>query len=261
MRPLSELTPAEALAIDHFVFDLDDTLLDDGALGERAYASLFRLREAGIQLVACTGRPAGWAEIVARQWPIEQAIAENGAVAWQRNGAGRVVLWDPAPAGERAERRRRLLALRDEILRGLPEMTLADDNGGRITDITFDIGEHRRVDPPIVDSARALAIAAGVETFTSSVHFHITLDKTDKAAGFIAAGAALAGNGRSFARAGFAGDSSNDAAAFAAFGVSFGVANVRRHLHALPMPPTFVSDGEMGAGFAEIAEAIVAKRR
>lgn len=260
MRPLSELSAGEARAIDHFVFDLDDTLLDEGALGERAYAALFRLREAGIRLIACTGRPAGWAEIVARQWPIEQAIAENGAVAWHRNGAGRVALWDPAPPAERAERRRRLLALRDEILRALPEMSLADDNAGRITDITFDIGEHRRVEAPIVDAARRLAVAAGVETFTSSVHFHITLDHADKASGFLASAAALAGEVRSFARAGFAGDSSNDAAAFAAFGVSFGVANVRRHLNALPTPPMFVSESEMGAGFAEIAEAIVARR-
>jgi HAD superfamily hydrolase (TIGR01484 family) len=260
VRPLSELSPAEARAIDHFVFDLDDTLLDEGTLSERAYAALFRLREAGIRLVACTGRPAGWAEIVARQWPIEQAIAENGAVAWHRNGSGRVVLWDPAPPAERLLRRQRLEALREDILQALPDMTLADDNAGRVTDITFDIGEHRRVEPPIVDAARALASAAGVETFTSSVHFHITLDKTDKAAGFLASAAALPGEVRSFVRAGFAGDSSNDAAAFAAFGVSFGVANVARHLHALPTPPMFVSKSEMGAGFAEIAEAIVAKR-
>lgn len=260
MRPLSELSSAQARSIDHFVFDLDDTLLDEGALGEPAYAALFRLREAGIRLVACTGRPAGWAEIVARQWPIEQAIAENGAVAWHRSGSGRVVLWDPAAPAERLARRRRLLALRDDILRTQPSLTLADDNAGRVTDITFDIGEHRHVEAPIVDAARALAVAAGVETFTSSVHFHITLDHADKASGFLAAGAALGDERRSFARAGFVGDSSNDAAAFAAFGVSFGVANVARHLHALPTPPMFVSKSEMGAGFAEIAEAIVAKR-
>jgi hydroxymethylpyrimidine pyrophosphatase-like HAD family hydrolase len=260
VRPLSELTAAEARAIDHFVFDLDDTLLDEGVLGEHAYAALFRLREAGIRLIASTGRPAGWAEIVARQWPIDQAIAENGAVAWHRNARGRVELWDPAPAAERAERRRRLLALRDDILQAQPMLTLADDNAGRITDVTFDIGEHQRVAAPIVDAARALAVAAGVGTFTSSVHFHITLDHADKASGFLASGSALPGDSRSFARAGFAGDSSNDAAAFAAFGVSFGVANVVRHLHALPKPPTFVSQSEMGAGFAEIAAAIVARR-
>jgi HAD superfamily hydrolase (TIGR01484 family) len=260
VRPLSELSAAAARAIDHFVFDLDDTLLDDGALGEHAYRALFRLRDAGIRLIACTGRPAGWAEIVARQWPIDQAIAENGAVAWQRNSSGRVTLWDPAPPSDRRERRRRLEALRDEILRALPALTLADDNGGRITDVTFDIGEHQRVEPAVVDAARAIAVAAGVATFTSSVHFHITLDHADKATGFLAAADAVDGDRRSFARAGFVGDSSNDAPAFAAFGLSFGVANVARHLHALPTPPMFVSKAAMGAGFAEIAEAIVARR-
>jgi len=262
MLGLDHLTEAQARSIHTLAFDLDDTLLDHGLLGERAYAALFRLRETGLKLVACTGRPAGWAEIILRQWPIDLAIAENGAVAWRRDESGRARFWDPSPPPERAERRGRLLALRDQIMVAHPELGLADDNSARVTDITFDIGEHRLVDAPIVQRAQALASAAGVHTFASSVHLHITLDDVDKASGFVAACAARGSDpAKLLAHSGFVGDSTNDEAAFASFGITFAVANVARYLHLLRTPPRFVAKAEMGAGFAEIAEAIVAKRR
>jgi len=60
LRQVGELSPAEARSLSGLIFDLDDTLLDHGALTEAAYSALFRMREAGLRLIACTGRPAGW---------------------------------------------------------------------------------------------------------------------------------------------------------------------------------------------------------
>jgi len=59
----------------------------------------------------------------------------------------------------------------------------------------------------------------------------------------------------------FVGDSGNDAACFAAFRVTFGVANVRKHLARIPVTPKYVATSEMGDGFAEIARAIILTRR
>jgi hydroxymethylpyrimidine pyrophosphatase-like HAD family hydrolase len=59
----------------------------------------------------------------------------------------------------------------------------------------------------------------------------------------------------------FVGDSGNDAAAFAHFPLSAGVANVASHLSALPVPPRFVSQADRGRGFAEIAEQLLGLRR
>ena len=59
MLPLARLTADEARRLRGVIFDLDDTLLDHGALGEAAYSALFRLRASGLRLIACTGRPAG----------------------------------------------------------------------------------------------------------------------------------------------------------------------------------------------------------
>ena len=53
----------------------------------------------------------------------------------------------------------------------------------------------------------------------------------------------------------FAGDSGNDAACFAAFRTTFGVANVRASLARLSVTPRYVATRTMGEGFAEIAAA------
>ena len=58
----------------------------------------------------------------------------------------------------------------------------------------------------------------------------------------------------------FVGDSGNDAACFAAFRTTFGVANVRASLGRLSVTPRYVASRAMGEGFAEIAAAILAHR-
>ncbi len=190
MKPLSELTTGEAKRIAGVVFDLDDTVLDHGALGEEAYASLFRLREAGLRLLACTGRPAGWGEVIARQWPIDAVVVENGAVAFvvePASGPGprRVVASDALPPAERRARRGELLRFADEIIARFPETGLADDNDARRSDVTLDVGEHRRVDAADVRAITALARERGVRTLVSSIHLHLTREADDKASGTI----------------------------------------------------------------------------
>src|SRR5437016_3594079 len=104
MRPLAELDRDDARGISGLFFDLDDTLLTHGVLGRAAYSALWDLHEAGLELVAVTGRPSGWAEVFVRQWPIGGAVTENGAVFVVREGHGVRVLAD-GTAAEVAERR------------------------------------------------------------------------------------------------------------------------------------------------------------
>ncbi len=261
MRTLDALSAEAATSLAGLVFDLDDTLLDHGALGEQAYRALFRLRESGLRLIACTGRPAGWAEIVARQWPVDAAVAENGAISFVREG-GRVRRLDTCDPEERERRRARLSAIAEAIVRLHPPLALADDNAARLSDVTFDIGEHTTIPTDVVASARAEAEGRGARTFVSSVHMHATFDAFDKASGTIAL---LGRDGVDPTRArrlyAFVGDSENDAAAFAAFAVTFGVANVRPRARRISLPPKLVSSAERGMGFAEIAARLVELRR
>ena len=70
------------------LFDLDDTLLTHGRLTRQAYDALWDLHDAGLKLVAVTGRPSGWGEVLARQWPIEGCVTENGAMPSFGTGRG-----------------------------------------------------------------------------------------------------------------------------------------------------------------------------
>src|SRR6516162_9984194 len=78
MKPLAALEPAEARALRGVLFDLDDTLLDHGKLGEAAYSALFRLREAALELYVVTGRPVAWVRLLARLFPVNGGVGENG---------------------------------------------------------------------------------------------------------------------------------------------------------------------------------------
>lgn len=260
MRPLDDLSAAAACELHGVVFDLDDTLLDRGELTEPAYRALFRLRDAGLELFACTGRPAGWAEVIARQWPIQGAIAENGAIAFVRE-SGRARRVDACLPEERARRRAALTDIAAGLLDRHRELSLADDNDARSSDVTIDIGEHRTVAPDIVARALHEAQEAGARTFLSSIHLHLSFDPFDKASGTIRL---LASRGvdatRARLRYAYVGDSENDGPAFAAFRVTLGVANVRRRASRLSVTPRFVAHEERGLGFAEIAARLVELR-
>jgi HAD superfamily hydrolase (TIGR01484 family) len=268
VKPLAALEAEEALFLRGVVFDLDDTILDHGALGEAAYGALFRLREAGLCLVGCTGRPAGWADVLVRQWPVDGIVAENGAVAFvasspEEGHARRITVVDALAPAERRARRASLLALADEIVGCFPDTALADDNDARRTDVTLDIGEHRSVGAAVVREMRAIARSRGVSTLVSSVHMHLTLETDDKATGTLRVLVDRFGEDATSARSryAFVGDSANDAAAFAAFSTSFGVANVQSHLRGLTVPPRYVAPLPRGAGFAAIAARITELRR
>ncbi len=262
MKPLASLPASTARDLVGVVFDLDDTLLDHGELSQAAYAALFDLRAAGLRLVACTGRPAGWADVFARTWPIDAAIGENGAIGFVKTGPGRVEPWDRLDPDLRAARRARLLSLVGVLRAAHPELELADDAAARISDAAFDIAERRSVAPEVVLAARARAHAEGARTFASSIHMHVTFDAVDKASGTLALLTRELGADPTVAlgRWAFVGDSENDAPAFAAFATTFGVANVRSRLSRLTVPPRFVSERPFGAGFAEIAARIALLR-
>jgi HAD superfamily hydrolase (TIGR01484 family) len=240
------------------LFDLDDTLLTEGRLTREAYDALWDLHGAGYLLVAVTGRPSGWGEVLVRQWPIDGAVTENGAVHVVREGRG-VALRERCTAEERHARRMRLARLVAKVAEVVPEARLADDVGARRADVTWDIGERVRLPPDRVELAAREIVAQGARTTRSSVHLHATFDVDDKASGAVELlarsfgvdqGAAL----RTFA---FVGDSGNDASCFAAFATTFGVANVASSVPRLSVPPRFVASSPMGAGFAEIARALV----
>ena len=58
----------------------------------------------------------------------------------------------------------------------------------------------------------------------------------------------------------YMGDSTNDQLMFQAFAHSVGMANVRRFEAQLMHQPRYITESERGAGFAEMAAALLAAR-
>jgi len=261
VKPASLLSPDEARQLRGVLFDLDDTVLTEGLLTRQAYGAIWDLHDAGLTLAAVTGRPSSWGALLARQWPIAGCVTENGALHVVRDGAG-VSVRDRCDEAVRRARRAHLASLVERVRRVVPEARLADDNGGRLSDVAWDIGERERLSPEHVRAIESEIGAAGARSTRSSVHLHATFDSDDKASGALDFCARELGCAptSALARFAFVGDSANDAACFGAFRTTFGVANVRAHLAGLTIPPRYVSAEAMGAGFAEIAHEILRKR-
>jgi HAD superfamily hydrolase (TIGR01484 family) len=259
MRPIKELDRDAARGLAGILFDLDDTLLDSGQLTERAYSSLHRLHEAGLVLLAVTGRPSGWGEVLALQWPVAGFVTENGAVAiLKMNGKPQVI--EEVDLSERAVRRDRLMTLVGLMKAEFPALTAATDVSMRRSDFTFDIGEYNQVPTETVGAAMRFARAHGALTVRSSVHLHVTYDGSDKASGVVRLlhqhfGFDVTEARRVFA---FIGDSENDESCLAGFKYSFAVANLRGRP---TVSPQYVTEGERGRGFAEFADHLLRLRR
>ena len=261
MRPLAELDREEARGITGLFFDLDDTVLTHGVLTRAAFGAIWDLSEAGFRLVAVTGRPSGWAEVLVRQWPIDGAVTENGAVFVVREGEGVRVIEDGA-AEAVAERRARLDALVGDVARAMPELALADDVRGRRSDVAWDVGERVKLPEAQIAELGRLVVSAGARTTRSTVHVHASFERDDKASGALRFVHERFGEdpGSAIFRWAFVGDSPNDAACFAAIRTTFGVANVRRFVSRMSVPPRWIASAERGEGFAEVARALLAAR-
>lgn len=257
MRSIFSLPKAEAQALSGVLFDLDDTLLDHTVLSEAAYGALFRLKESGLRLIALTGRPASWGELIVRMWPVDAAIAENGSVAYQALGQGPVLL-DTVSSEMRQTRRQRLDALVDEVQRELPHLIPANDVRGRVSDYTFDIGESRQASEDTIARAIHLARLRGARTTRSSIHLHLTFDRMDKGSGALRLLTRLGYDSTSARRLfAFIGDSENDAAAFSTFETTVGVANLRG---AFSLPPKYLTLLPQSGGFCQFTDHLCGLR-
>jgi hydroxymethylpyrimidine pyrophosphatase-like HAD family hydrolase len=59
----------------------------------------------------------------------------------------------------------------------------------------------------------------------------------------------------------YVGDSTNDAPMFSFFCHTVGVSTVRLCLSEIPTPPCWITVGPGGAGFVEVAEAVISSRK
>lgn len=260
-RPWLE-APREALRRVAGVFtDIDDTLTRDGAIEPAALEGLHALHAAGVPVIAITGRPLGWSEPFARAWPVAAIVPENGAVALiRRDDALLTEYAQDAHTRERNARRLREVAAR--VLAEVPGATLARDSAGRVTDIAIDHAEFAHLDDAAIGRVVAVMRAEGMTATVSSIHVNGWFGTHDKLSGARWMLQRLFGRELDAERERwvYVGDSTNDQAMFGFFPLSVGVANLREFAAQLTVWPAFITDGERGTGFLDVARRILSVR-
>ncbi|MDR0313931.1 MAG: HAD-IIB family hydrolase [Treponema sp.] len=287
MKPISEISPLEAKGVKYILMDIDDTLTKDGKLLAASYNALWKLNEASLKVIPVTGRPAGWCDLIAREWPVHGVVGENGALAfWEEDEelGMRNEEWGTgnreqrAGNGERGKRHSSLKtmfhgnAIRNDhpVLRRVverafgefPELRLAKDQFARLFDMAMDFAEEDPVLPlSVAQRVKAIAEEEGAMAKISSIHVNIWMGKYDKlsmAEDFLSKRFGwIRDNANEVI---FVGDSPNDEPMFVRFPLACAVANIKRYSSLISHYPAYVATKECGEGFAEIAETLLEKR-
>lgn len=264
MQALAAFPATEAAGIVGVLTDIDDTLTTEGKLTAAAYGALQALHDAGLKVIPVTGRPAGWCDHIARMWPVDAVVGENGAF-WMRHDPTMKKLRTVFAGDVPADRQVRIDFLARDILAAVPGCALASDQFCRSADLAIDFCEDV---PPLprsaVDEIVRRMEAAGMQAKISSIHVNGWFGRYDKLSTTRRLLAEEFGSDIDMpaerSRWVFVGDSPNDAPMFGWFPNAVGVANVGDHIDRLTATPRYVTKVRSGAGFVELAEYLLAHR-
>lgn len=246
ITPISRLSPSLRPAL--IATDVDGTLTRAGKLDTAALAAITRLVAAGVAVMPVSGRPAGEVTGLCRYLPgVTRGLAENGLLEVIPDRAPR---WLGRPTDKPRLRQvgERLNAEHDARLR------LTGDDFCRLGDIAY---ERDGRDEPELVRLRDLAAEMGVHLVWSNVHVHLAESVPDKGAAVLQMAAELGLDPRAIVTIG---DAPNDAGLFVGgrFGATVGTADIAGQLQYLPEAPQFITQAREGAGFVEMAEAVLA---
>lgn len=261
MHPLDAFSLEARRKIKVVLTDIDDTLTEEGRLPAIAYTALEKLQKAGFIVAPITGRPAGWCDLIARQWPVDGVVGENGAFYFRYNDETKTLTrrYAKTPA-ERAEDKKNIVQIRDAVLAEVSGAAVAADQAYREADLAIDFCE----DVPALNKADVQRIVDvfnrfGATAKVSSIHVNGWFGGYDKLSTtrlFLNECFGIDVE-RDKDAVVFSGDSPNDAPMFGFFPASVGVANVLDFRDDLAHTPAFVTPSRAARGFAELAEALI----
>ncbi|MGE5255622.1 MAG: HAD-IIB family hydrolase [Hyphomicrobiales bacterium] len=261
MKPFQQFPAYLRKRIRYVLTDIDDTLTLNGLLPSASMAAMERLHDAGIAVIPITGRPAGWCDHIARMWPVAAVVGENGAFYYRYDRTLRKMQRRYFKSeDERGEDRRRLEALKAQILAEVPGCAISADQGFREADLAIDVCEDV---PPLpgelVDRIVAIFEKAGAQAKISSIHVNGWFGEYDKLAMTHLLFSEVFQKDLEAVKSEviFTGDSPNDQPMFAFFPHALGVANVREFAGRMRVLPAWIMKEEGGLGFAEMVDELL----
>ena len=265
--PLEKLSKKVCRSLKGVFSVIDDTLTHHGKLTEDAYAAMWKLRRAGLRMIPITGRPAGWVDHLARMWPVDAVIGENGAFYYHldptKGRDGKLVQRFVQEKSVREENRHKLWSVFENLRREMPGLQVASDQGYREIDLAVDFCEDvERLPESDIDRIVAAFEAAGAQSKISSIHVNSWFGSHDKYSCCRLLLKELYGESFDQEREHYLyfGDSPNDEPLFREFHFTVGVANVRAFLPRMKHHPAFITKKEGGHGFAEAVRWILKQR-
>ena len=169
-------------ALKGILTDLDGTLTTKGRIEAETYAALNELKEAGLFVAIVTGRPAGWGEMIARTFPVDACIVENGGLAFIRDRRGNLRRrYYTDDERKRASDRRKLQRIVREVMDEVPGAQLSFDSRYTEVDLAIDWNEDAKLSLDQAAEIEAACRARGASAVRSNVHVNVWLGGFDKA--------------------------------------------------------------------------------
>jgi len=261
MKSIKGFPPEKKSAITYLLTDIDDTITCEGRIPACAFQALEDLSKVGIKVIPITGRPAGWCDHIARMWPINGIVGENGAFYFvydihEKKMNRRYFKTDQ----ERKHDQIKLAAIKQKILQSVPGCIVSADQPYREADLAIDFAE----DVPSlsltdIDKIVDIFEQDGASAKVSSIHVNGWFGSYDK----------LSMTKTMFKEVFktdldaiketiiFVGDSPNDEPMFEYFPNAVGVANVLLFQDRLTFKPAWITKGKGGIGFAQLVKILI----
>ena len=263
MKPFDQFPRHLKNKIRYVLTDIDDTLTIDGKMTSVAFASMERLQQAGIHTIPITGRPAGWCDHIARMWPVDGIVGENGAFYFRYDHKLKKMYRRYVKSErERQDDRNKLTMIEKKILKEIPGCKVASDQAYRQTDLAIDFCEDI---PPLpmkqVERIVHCFKTAGAQAKISSIHVNGWFGNHDKLTSTILLFKEVfkLNLDKRKTRIIYIGDSPNDSPMFDYFPHGIGVANVLRFKGKMECEPTWITSLKGGNGFSEMTDILLEK--
>ena len=261
MDNISTMSKQELDEVKIILTDIDDTLTTNGRLKSNAYSALENLSNSGFIVIPVTGRCAGWCDHIARMWPVNGVIGENGAFFFSYNHQSKKMQNTYCQSLKKREDNYLALdEIKKTILKNVSGSALASDQDYRHTDLAIDFAE----DVSLLSSEKIkyiveIAEKAGAIAKVSSIHVNCWIGSHNKLSTSLSTLDQVFGISKSNIQNEvlFIGDSPNDSMMFDYFAKSVGVANVMDFIDELNQPPKYITSKHSGEGFVELANFLL----
>ena len=261
MDNISTMSKQQLNEVKIILTDIDDTLTTEGRLKSNAYSALENLSNSGFIVIPVTGRCAGWCDHIARMWPVNGVVGENGAFFFSYDHQSKKMqqTYCQTPK-ERKENHLALHEIKKTILKNVSGSALASDQDYRHTDLAIDFAEDvATLSSNKIKEIVTIAENAGAIAKVSSIHVNCWIGSHNKLSTSLATLDQVFGvsNSNIQNEVLFIGDSPNDSMMFDYFNKSVGVANVMDFIKELDKPPKYITLNHSGEGFVELADSLL----